>query len=105
MIRIQTSGGEIIGILKKIKDTDPADSHHAPDVEGAPEEQNGRDQEQVVDVEVICRVDLQGSDLGNGFQLALCNVSWLATRESVVLSARSHRLRAVVRAVQPRRAL
>ena len=26
---IQTSGGEIIGILKKIKDADLADSHHA----------------------------------------------------------------------------
>ena len=55
---IQTSGGEIIGILKKIKDADPADSHHAPyRVEGAPEEQNGRTQEQIVDVEVISRID------------------------------------------------
>ena len=28
-MEIQTSGGEIIGSLKKIKDADPADSHHA----------------------------------------------------------------------------
>ena len=28
-MEIQTSGGESIGILKKIKDADPADSHHA----------------------------------------------------------------------------
>ena len=30
-MRIRTSGGEIVGILKKIKDADPADSHHAPE--------------------------------------------------------------------------
>ena len=28
-MEIETSGGEIIGILKKIKDADLADSHHA----------------------------------------------------------------------------
>ena len=27
-MEIQTSGGEIIGIVKKIKDADPADFHH-----------------------------------------------------------------------------
>ena len=44
--------------------------------------------------------------LGNCFRLALCNVSWLATQESVRRSrARSDRLRAVVRAARPRRAL
>ena len=29
VMSIQTSGGEIIGILMKIKDADPADSRHA----------------------------------------------------------------------------
>ena len=29
VMEIPTSGGEITGILKKIKDADPADSHHA----------------------------------------------------------------------------
>ena len=42
--------------------------------------------------------------LGNGFRLALCNVSWLATR-SPRSGARSDRIRAVATAVRPRRAL
>ena len=40
---IQTSGGEIIGILKKIKDANPADSHHAP--EWKERQKNGRTRE------------------------------------------------------------
>ena len=30
-MEIQTCGGEIIDILKKVKDADPVDSHHAPE--------------------------------------------------------------------------
>ena len=86
---IQTSGGEIIGILKKIKDADPADSHHALErsrKEGlrsrllmwrlSPESM--RD-----DLENIYMLLFRF--VGNGFQLALCSVSWLATRQSVGL--------------------
>ena len=38
--------------------------------------------------------------VGNGFQLALCNVGWLTTRKFVILVDRSHRLRAVVGAAR-----
>ena len=31
VVGIRTSGGEINGILKKFKDADPADFHHAPE--------------------------------------------------------------------------
>ena len=43
--------------------------------------------------------------MGNGFQLALCNRGWLTTQKFVILVPRSHRLRAVVGAARPRRAL
>ena len=80
--------------LKEFKDADPADSHHSLEwtecqksrVEGlrsrlllwrsAP--QWMRD-----DLEIIYM--LLFWFIGNGFQLALCNVGWLATWESVVL--------------------
>ena len=39
VMEIRTSGGGIIGILKKIKDADPFDSHHAPEWK---ERQNSR---------------------------------------------------------------
>ena len=53
---IQTTGCEIIGILKNFKDTDPADSHHAVEWK-APEEQSRGTQEQNVAVEVISTID------------------------------------------------
>ena len=49
--------GEIIGILKKIKDADPADSQPCARVERAPEEHNRRTQEQIVAVKVTSRID------------------------------------------------
>ena len=91
-MEIQTSGGEIIGILKKIKDAVPADSHHAPVWK---ERQRSRMEGQIVDVEVISRIDegRLGEHLHAALPVrpeqlpagALQHVSWLATRESVVL--------------------
>ena len=43
--------------------------------------------------------------IGNGTQLALCSVSWLATGEVRRSGAGSHRLRAVAGAARSRRAL
>ena len=90
---IQTSGGEIIGIQKKINDADPADSHHAPEWKVAPEEQNGlrgrlllwRSSPQWMRDDLENIYTLLFMYVGNGTQLALCNVSWVATREFVVL--------------------
>ena len=88
------SGSEIIDILKKIKDADPADSHHAQEWK---ERQRSR-MEGLRSKLLMWRLspesmrdDLENIYMllfrfdGNGFQLALCSVSWLATRESVVL--------------------
>ena len=91
---IRTSGGKNIGILKKIKDADPADRHHAPEwkerqrsrIEGPRSRlllwrsspQRMRD-----DLENI--YILLFRFVWKGFQPALSNVSWPATRESVVL--------------------
>ena len=85
---IRTSGGEIHGILKKFQDADPADFHHALELK---ERQKSRieglgsrsltwrsNPESMRDeLENICM--LLFGFVGNGFQLALCNVSWLAT--------------------------
>ena len=61
---IQTTGCEIIGILKEFTDDDPADSHHASlarqclfGVGTAPEEQSRGTQEQIFAVEVISTID------------------------------------------------
>ena len=54
---IQTSSCDIVGVLKKLKDTDPADSHYAPEWKRAPEEQIRGTQEQIVAVEVISMID------------------------------------------------
>ena len=76
----------------------------------APKEQNKRTQEQCVDVEVI-RDDLENIYMlifrfvGMGFRLALCNVSWVATRVFVVLVPNSLVFAPWVSAVRPRRAL
>ena len=84
------------GILKKFKDADPADFHHAREWK---ERQKSRIQGLRSRLLMwrlspeSMRDDLENILLlfrfvGNGFQLALCNVSWLATRESHCLRAR-----------------
>ena len=91
---IHTRGCEIIGILKEFKVADPADSHHAPEWK---ERQRSR-------IEGLwsrlllwrsspqwMRDDLENIYMllfmyvGNGTQLALCNVGWLTTRAFVFL--------------------
>ena len=58
-------------------------------VERAPEEPSRRTWEQTAAVEVISTIDegrpTEHPHVGNGFQLALCYVGWLATQESAVL--------------------
>ena len=90
---IQRCGCEIIGILMKFKSADPGEFHHAPEwkerqknrIEGL----GSRLLMWMLSPESM-RDDLENIYLllffvGNGFQLALCNVSLLATWESVVL--------------------
>ena len=90
---MQTSGCEILGVLKRFDDADPADSHHAP---AWKERQKSRvaglrsrsllwssSQSMREDQENIYMPLFRF--IGNGFQLALCNVGWLATQQSVVL--------------------
>ena len=86
---IQTSGCEIIGILKKLKDTDGADSHHALEWK---ERQKSR-VERLRSRLLLWRSSPQSmrEDLENiymllyGFQLAPCSVGWVATQKSIVL--------------------
>ena len=77
MMGIQISGCEIVGILKKFKDADTADSYRAPEWK--------RRQKSRVDAlkrssPHSMREDLENiymllfRFIGNGFQLALCNV-------------------------------
>ena len=93
-MEIQTSLDEIIGFLRKFKDAEPAESHHAlkwterqkSRIEGLgsrlllwrPPPQWMRDDLENVYMLLFWFV-------GNGFQLPLCNVSWLMTRKFVVL--------------------
>ena len=90
---IQTRGCEIIGILKKLKDTDPADSHHAPEWKERQKSRVEGPRSRLLlwrSSPQSMREDLENIHMllgfvGNGFQLALCNVSWVAIREFVVL--------------------
>ena len=85
----RTSGGEIIGIVKNFKDADPVDSHHAP-------EWTERHKSRIEGLRsrlLLWRLS-QGSMeniymllfmyVGNGTQLALCNVGWLSPPEGLV---------------------
>ena len=93
-VGIQRNCCEIIGILMEFKDADPADFHHAPEWK---ERQKSRieglrsrllmwrlfPESTLDDLENIYMLLFRF--VGNGFQLALCCVSWLAICESVVL--------------------
>ena len=89
---IQTSGCEIVDILKKFKDADPADSHHASLFAAKKQHTNTVTSEWRSSPQSM-REDLENIYalffwfLGNGFQLALCNVGGLATWKFVVLVA------------------
>ena len=82
---IRTNGFEITGIPKKSKDADPSDSHHAPEWK---ERQMSRVKGLRRSSPQSMREDLENIYMllfwfnGDGFQLARCNVGWLATRPS-----------------------
>ena len=94
VIGIRTSGGEIIGILKKIKDADPADSHHVSEWKECQKSRMEGLRSRLLlwrSSPQWMRDDLENIYMksnmyvGNGTQLALCNVGWLTAREFVFL--------------------
>ena len=97
-MEIETSGGEIVGILTKMKTADPADSHHAS-LDAAKKQDIVK--QDIVTVTILTNLRRseaekkgRGRD-GDGE----CDAGVRRSR------ARPHRLHAVVGAVRPRRAL
>ena len=104
-MEIQTSGGEIIGILKKLKDDMSADLADPQKADGeaskaskanhatlvAAKENELKIQRDVASSEIWLREDLERvyavlfRNVGIGTGLALCSVGWLTTREFVIL--------------------
>ena len=86
---IQRTGCEIIGILKKFKDADPADFHHAPEWKEREKSRNPKLRSRLLMWRSSPESMRDGLEnvymllfwfVGNGW-----NAGWLATRESVVL--------------------